>query len=114
MRTKLFSAVLLLAATVSAEDYPEVSRVGKQIIQLTEVTTPGFSTPAVLFNKVKNATDEPKYKDYLTSLGKRQQYIVGGEYRLRYVEEAPLLNYSYDITQLWIQTTFDSKNILSS
>lgn len=114
MRSKVFSAVLLLAATVSAEDYPEVSRAGKQIIQLTEVTTPGFATPAVLLNKVKNASDEPKYKDYLTSLGKRQQYIVGGEYRLRYVEEAPLLNYSYDITQLWIQTTFDSKNILSS
>jgi hypothetical protein len=33
---------------------------------------------------------------------------------LRYVEEAALLNYSYDITQLWIQATFDSKNILSS
>ena len=71
MRSKVFSAVLLLAATVSAEDYPEVSRAGKQIIQLTEVTTPGFATPSVLFNKVKNATDEPKYKDYLTSLGKR-------------------------------------------
>ncbi len=50
----------------------------------------------------------------MTPLGQRQQYIVGGEYRLRYVEEAGFLNYSYDITQLWIQTTFDSKNILSA
>jgi hypothetical protein len=105
MRALSSTAVFTLVATVSAisaTDYPEVSRVGKQILQLSEVTTPGFATPPVLFNKVKNATDEPKYKSYLTPLGKRQQYIVGGEYRLRYVEEAPLLNYSYDITQLWI------------
>jgi acid phosphatase len=114
MRTKLAFAVLSLAATISAQDYPEVSRAGKNLLLLTEVTTPGFATPKVLYNKVKNATDEPKYKDYLTALGKRQQYIVGGEYRLRYVEEASFLNYSYDITQLWIQTTFDSKNILSA
>jgi hypothetical protein len=50
----------------------------------------------------------------MTPLGQRQQYIVGGEYRLRYVEEAGFLNYSYDITQTWIQATFDSKNILSA
>lgn len=114
MRTKVALAVLALVATVSGQDYPEVSRAGKNLLLLTEVTSPGLSTPAVLYNKVKNATDEPKYREYLTPLGKRQQYIVGGEYRLRYVEEASFLNYSYDITQLWIQTTFDSKNILSS
>jgi hypothetical protein len=119
MRSKIATAVFALVATISLaqtvdEDYPEVSRLGKNILYLTEVSTPGFSTPKVLFNKTKNATEEPKYKDYMTPLGQRQQYIVGGEYRLRYVEEAALLNYSYDITQLWIQATFDSKNILSS
>ena len=121
MRSKIALAVLAIVATVahsqdtSSEDYPEVSRLGKNILLLHEVSTPGFTTPSVLFNKVKNATEEPKYKENLTPLGKRQQYIVGGEYRLRYVEEASsFLNYSYDITQLWIQTTFDSKNILSA
>ena len=119
MRSKIATAVFALIATISLaqsvdEDYPEVSRLGKNILYLTEVSTPGFSTPKVLFGKTKNATEEPKYKDYMTILGQRQQYIVGGEYRLRYVEEAALLNYSYDITQLWIQATFDSKNILSS
>jgi hypothetical protein len=79
-----------------------------------EVSAPGASTPATLFGKTKNSTDEPKYKDYLTSLGARQQYLVGSEYRLRYVEEALFLNYSYDINDIWIQTTFDSKNILSA
>lgn len=104
MRSKLATAVLCLFATISLaeelqdQDYPEVSRLGKNILYLTEVSTPGFSTPKVLYGKTVNASDEPKYKDYMTPLGQRQQYIVGGEYRLRYVEEAGFLNYSYDIT----------------
>lgn len=113
----LSTAVLTLVTTVSCQqqlDHPEVSRLGRTLLLLHEVSTPGFATPAVLFGKTKNATDEPKFKDNLTPLGQRQQYIVGGEYRLRYVEEAALLNFSYDITQTWIQTTFDSKNILSA
>jgi hypothetical protein len=116
MRSILYTAaVFTLVATVSCqEDYPEVSRLGRNVLLLQEVSTPGFATPKVLFGKTKNATDEPKFKDNLTPLGQRQQYIVGGEYRLRYVEEAAMLNFSYDITQTWIQTTFDSKNILSS
>jgi hypothetical protein len=119
MRSRIATAVFALVATISLaqqvdDDYPEVSRLGKNIKYLTEVSTPGAATPKVLFGKTKNATEEPRYKDYMTPLGQRQQYIVGGEYRLRYVEEAGFLNYSYDITQTWIQATFDSKNILSA
>jgi hypothetical protein len=105
MRTKIATAVLALVATISVaqeNDYPEVSRLGRNILMLHEVSAPGFTTPKVLYNKTKNATEEPRYKENLTPLGQRQQYIVGGEYRLRYVEEASFLNYSYDITQLWI------------
>jgi hypothetical protein len=81
---------------------------------LFEVSAAGATTPKTLFNQTKNSTDEPKYKDYLTALGSRQQYIVGTEYRIRFVEEAMFLNYSYDITDIWIQATFDAKNILSA
>jgi hypothetical protein len=118
MRTRICAAVLatvfLVAIAEETLEYPEVSRLGKNILYLSEVSTPGFSTPKVLYGKTKNATDEPKVKEWLTPLGQRQQYIVGGEYRLRYVEESALLNYSYDITQSWFQTTFDAKNILSA
>ncbi len=73
MRTRIAAAVFALVATVSLaqqeDDYPEVSRLGKNILYLTEVSTPGFSTPKVLFGKTKNATDEPKYKDHMTPLG---------------------------------------------
>ena len=73
MRSKVSLAVLALVATVSAQDYdyPEVSRLGKNILMLQEVSTPGFTTPKVLYNKVVNASDEPRYKEYLTPLGQR-------------------------------------------
>lgn len=54
---------------VASED--SVSRVNKNIVKSVEVTSPGAATPKVLFNKVKNSTDEPKYTDYLTALGAR-------------------------------------------
>ena len=75
MRSKLAPAVLSIFATLSLaeelfdHDYPEVSRIGKEVIYLTEVSTPGYSTPKVLFGKAKNASEEPKYIDYMTPLG---------------------------------------------
>jgi hypothetical protein len=78
MRSRIAAAVFALVATISLaqqpvdDDYPEVSRLGKNILYLTEVSTPGFSTPKVLYGKTKNATEEPKYKDYMTPLGQRQ------------------------------------------
>jgi predicted amidohydrolase len=82
------TAVLTLVGLATCQDYPEVSRLGKNILMLQEVSTPGFTTPKVLYNKVANSSDEPRFTEQLTALGQRQQYIVGGEYRLRYVEEA--------------------------
>jgi len=72
MRSKIALAVFTIAATVYANDYPEVSRVGRNVLLLQEVSTPGLSTPKVLYGKTKNATDEPKYKENLTPLGQRQ------------------------------------------
>lgn len=116
---KAIVIVATLAATASASHVHDlssvdVSRSGKNILLASEISAPGASTPNVLFGKTKNPADEPKFKDYLTTLGQRQQYLVGSEYRLRYAEEARFLSYSYDINSMWIQTTFDSKNILSS
>lgn len=83
MRSKIALAVFTVLATVSTtiahtheavqdNDYPEVSRLGRNVLTLTQVTTPGFTTPKVLYNKTKNATEEPRYKDNLTPLGQRQ------------------------------------------
>jgi hypothetical protein len=73
MRTKVATAVLVLVSTVFANnEFPEVSRLGKNVLTLNEVSTPGFATPKVLYGKTKNATEEPRFKENLTPLGQRQ------------------------------------------
>ena len=73
MKKELPLAIALLLSfslLVSAhDDHPEVSRVGKNIALVVEVSTPGASTPSKLFNQVKNNIDEPKYTNYLTEVG---------------------------------------------
>lgn len=69
MRSNIAIAVLASIATVSANDYPEVSRLGKNILLLEEVQTSGFTTPRMLYNKTLNATEEPRFREQLTPLG---------------------------------------------
>lgn len=63
MRNKTAIAVLALIVKVSANDYPEVSRLGKNILLLEEVQTSGFTTPRVLYNKTLNASEEPRFRE---------------------------------------------------
>ena len=67
----LVSLAVLLSLSL-AQDYPEVSRAGKDIKMLLQVTVPGASTPETLFNKTKDPKDEPKLSNYLSPLGQRQ------------------------------------------
>lgn len=60
---------LSLFSLALAQDYPEVSRLGKNIRLLIQVTAPGASTPETLFNKTKNPAEEPKLTNYLSPLG---------------------------------------------
>ncbi len=58
-----------LSAFTLAQSYPEVSRAGKNIKFLVQVSTSGASTPSTSFNKAKDPANEPKINDYLTPLG---------------------------------------------
>ena len=73
-----------------------------------QVSTPGASTPVKNFYRAKNVQEEIKIDNFLTPLGQRQQFLVGTELRSRYVtESSDFLAKSFDISQLWIQSTFD-------
>ena len=67
------SLSLLLIASLSActlaDFYPEVSRAGKNIKFLVQVSTAGASTPSTNFNKTKDPSDDLKITDFLTPLG---------------------------------------------
>ena len=107
-------ATTLVAVGLANESLEDVSRLNKDVRLVFEVSLSGASSPSVLFNKTLNSTDEPRFKDHLSPLGQRQQYLIGQEYRLRYVDEARFLNYSYDISDVWIQTIWSGKHIVSA
>ena len=52
----------------------------------------------------------------MTPLGIRQQYMIGDELRYRYVEEQKnqFLSEKYNITQIFIQTSWNDTAILSA
>jgi hypothetical protein len=50
----------------------DVSRLGKNLKLVLDLTGTGATTPKTLYGKTKNAGDEPKYTNYLTPLGQRQ------------------------------------------
>lgn len=113
--------VALFATGSSAKDHhnshhnQDVSRAGKNVTFVLQVSSSGASTPQSHFYQAKNATEEPKILDFSTPLGQRQQYLIGSELRKRYVDEATdFLSKSYDISSMWIQSTFDQKSILSA
>jgi hypothetical protein len=49
-----------------------------------------------------NAAEEPIYLGELTPLGQRQQYLIGTEFRKRYVDEALLMNPLYTVSQSFL------------
>mmetsp|Transcript_30662 Transcript_30662/g.22732 ORF Transcript_30662/g.22732 Transcript_30662/m.22732 type:complete len:100 (+) Transcript_30662:25-324(+) len=95
------AVLLALGLVTSAQEAPSYAdRNTKFVFQLS---TSGATTPMKNYHLTKNAEEDPKIDNYLTALGQRQQFLIGTELRNRYVQEQPqFLNYSYDISQIWI------------
>lgn len=118
------STVLALASSAKADGYQanyEVSRSSKDVKYVYQISAQGSHTPSKLLNLAKNKEDEPKFTDYVTPLGIRQQYMIGDELRYRYVEEqqgngakATFMDKLYNITQIYIQTSWNDTAILSA
>jgi hypothetical protein len=114
------AAVLALIASANAdENYNtnyEVSRSGKNVKYIYQISAQGSHTPHEHLKLTQNPDDEPEYLDYVTPLGIRQQYMIGDELRLRYVEEQgfKFLDELYNITQIFIQTSWNDTAILSA
>jgi hypothetical protein len=99
------SSLLLPISLLLSHSFAQTEKDVRFVLQ---VSTPGASTPAVNFYKASNIIDEPKIDNYLTPLGQRQQFLIGSELRRRYVDESKtFLNYSFDISQVYIQSTYD-------
>lgn len=118
---KLGGAILAVASLTGAradENYEsnyQVSKSGVNVKYVYQVSAQGSHTPKALLNLAKNKDEEAKYADYVTPLGIRQQYMIGNELRYRYVEETTdFLDELYNITQVYIQTSWNDTSILSA
>jgi hypothetical protein len=58
-------------------------------------------------------SEEPIYLGELTPLGQRQQFLIGSEFRARYVDEALFMNPLYTVNQNYLQTVYTSFSVQS-
>ena len=77
----------------------DVSRSSKTVKHIFSISAQGSHTPVKSLNWAEDPKEEPSQLNYVTPLGIRQQYMIGNELRLRYVEEQPsFLDDIYNIT----------------
>ena len=116
MKSSLLNCLALVAANQDYQTNNDVSRNGKDVKFVFQISAQGSHTPSMSLGLAKNADEEPKQMNYVTPLGIRQQYMIGNELRLRYVEEQAgnFLKEKYDITQPFIQSSWNDTAILSA
>ena len=112
-------STIYMVGTASANaDYRtnyNVDRSGQNINYVFQISAQGSHTPSSSLGWAKDSTEEPTQFNYVTPLGIRQQYMIGNELRLRYVEEANgFLDELYNITQPFLQTSWNDTSILSA
>ena len=104
-------ATMVASAFAQTDDL--VSREGRDLSFVVALNAPALTSPSTNLNLAVDKELEPKYAHRITPVGQRQQFLIGSELRTRYVDEAKLLSDEYIISQLYLQTPFVSKNILS-
>lgn len=71
-KSRLLTLATFVALGLVQASSNDVSRLGKDIKMVLDLTGPGATTPKTLYGKTKNAADEAKYTNYVTPLGQRQ------------------------------------------
>ena len=111
---KTFAAALAAFATCAqATESDPYSREGRDLNFVIALNAPALTSPKTSLNLAVDEKQEPVYANRITPVGQRQQYLIGTELRKRYVEEAGLLSEDMVISQMYLQASFNAKNILS-
>lgn len=112
-----FVSTLIAAASLAvlgSAKFDDPSREGRDLAMILMVQGPAMSTPETNLFWAKDESENFKYANRITPLGQRQQFLIGSELRRRYVFESALLSEDYIISQVFMQTPFVAKNILST
>ena len=80
---------------------------------VAQLSRHGIRAPKKYFNFNKDHWEEYELAE-LTPPGQRQQYLIGAEMRRRYIQEFPLLQPSYNNSQVSVLTTDSRRTMMSA
>lgn len=109
---RFFASALVntLIACVAAADANEAGATLKQVITLG---VPGLQYPSEFLGFQTEMPEPIGRESSITPTGLRQYYMVGNEWRARYVTDVPLLTSEYTMSQNQLQSAFRGANIQS-
>ena len=110
---KTFAVSAGIAALAAAQEYDPISRANADLSMVIMINAQGLCNPTKILNLCVDPSDEALWQDRISPMGQRQQFLIGSELRKRYVEEAQLMSEDYVVSETYLQTPFNSKNILS-
>lgn len=84
-----------------------------KVVFVTEISRHGARAPNKLYSFDKSYWDSNLLGE-LTPTGMRQHYLIGQEFRRRYIEDISLLNDIYNSNELYVQSTSSDRTIMSA
>ena len=93
MTVKLFT-MSLIASSVLAQ--------ASDLASVIVLSTPGLTYPTEFLGY--SANEPTDRANWLSPLGQRQQYLIGTEFRNRYILDSPLMSEDYYYYSSYIQT----------
>ena len=76
-----------------------------EIVFVSELSRHGARSPGHIFNFTKDPEDNFKRPMELSTIGMRQHYLIGREFRHRYIDQAKLISGQYNSSEIRLKST---------
>ena len=78
---------------------------------VSELVRHGARSPGVVYNFAKHPKQNFKRPMELSAIGMRQHYLIGAEFRHRYIDEAKLISEKFNSTEIHLKSTDTERTI---
>ena len=107
---RALTSALVVASAVANLSNQEAGATLKQVITLG---VPGLQYPSEFLGFQTEMPEPVGRENSITPTGLRQYYMIGNEWRARYVNDVPLLTEEYTMSQNQLQSAWRGANIQS-
>lgn len=107
---RALTSALVVASAVANLSNQEAGATLKQVITLG---VPGLQYPSEFLGFQTEMPEPVGRENSITPTGLRQYYMIGNEWRARYVTDLPLLTEEYTMSQNQLQSAWRGANIQS-